>query len=126
MELDLHPGTVAVARLGPSDDLPAWAAADARPLHAVVRTEDELSVTTSDHLVPEGVEVERGWRALAVRGPLNFGMTGVLASLAAPLAAAEVPIFVVSTFDTDWVLIGQQHLASALDVLVAEGHVVHR
>ncbi len=125
MDLDLHPGALAVCRLGAADELPAWARGDAKPLHAIVRTGDELSITTADELVPEGVEAERGWRALAVRGPLDFGVTGVLSSLAVPLAAADVPIFVISTFDTDWLLVGEQHLGSAVDVLLDAGHRVH-
>ena len=68
--------------------------------------------------------MEPGWRALAVAGPLDFGLTGILASLASPLAAAGVSIFAISTYDTDYVLVREQALAVAIDALRAAGHDV--
>ena len=75
--------------------------------------------------VPEGVRRQGGWRCLAVRGPLPFELTGVLASLASPLAAAAVPIFAVSTFDTDYLLIPGDDLEAAVAALDAAGHRLH-
>lgn len=125
LQLDLHEGELAVCRLGPDDHLPAWAAAPGHPLHALTRTAEELSVVTSATAVPDEVTAERGWRALAVRGPLDFALTGVLARLAQPLADAGVPIFAISTHDTDWLLVPAGHLDAAIRALAAAGHVVH-
>ncbi len=72
--------------------------------------------------VPEGVRVERGWVALKLEGPFPFSMTGVLTSFLQPLAAAGVPIFAVSTFDTDYVLLKREKLEQARSVLAAAGH----
>ena len=72
--------------------------------------------------VAPGVRREGGWRCLRVRGPLAFSETGVLASLASPLAAAGVPIFVLSTFDTDYLLIPGDRLETALRALATAGH----
>lgn len=124
MDLDLHDGELAVCRLPAGTDLPGWAQVPAGPLHAVTRTVDEVSVVTSAGVVPDDAQAERGWRALAVRGPLDFGLTGVLAGLAGPLADAGVPVFVVSTFDTDWVLVPGGRLPDAVRALSAAGHVV--
>lgn len=74
--------------------------------------------------MPAGVTAEQGWRALAVRGPLDFGLIGVLASLAAPLADARVPVFVISTYDTDYVLVPVAQLDAAVEALRAAGHQV--
>ena len=68
---------------------------------------------------------ERGFAGLVVRGPLDFGLTGVLDAIAAPLARAEVPIFAISTFDTDTVLVPRVQLELALGVLRTAGHRVH-
>ena len=75
-------------------------------------------------LVPPDVRSERGFRALRVDGTLAFEETGVLASLAMPLATAGVPIFVVSTFDTDYVLVTDSGLGDAVDALRKAGHSV--
>jgi hypothetical protein len=61
---------------------------------------------------------------LEVQGPLEFELTGILAGISAPLAAAGVPIFAVSTFDTDYVLVHSAHLERAVEALKGAGHSV--
>ena len=68
--------------------------------------------------------METGWRCLRVAGPLDLALTGVLASIAAPLAAARVNIFVFSTYDTDYVLVPAVRLAEAKAALTSAGHRV--
>ena len=72
--------------------------------------------------MPEGAIAERGWVALKLEGPFPFSTTGVLASFLQPLADAEIPIFAISTFDTDYVLIKRQNLEQAVVVLGAAKH----
>lgn len=124
MELEVHPTRLAVCRLEPGLPVPRWVPEEAAPLMSVTRTRDELSIVAPQEVVPEDVTAERGWRALSVRGPLEFSMTGVLASLSGALAEAGVPIFVVSTYDTDWLLVRGGDLGRAVDVLRAAGHHV--
>lgn len=119
LQLELLAGTLAVCRLDPGSPLPAWAAGT---FVSVTRTDAELSVVCPADGVPPGVPAERGWRALRVRGPLGFGLTGVLASLASPLASSGVSIFVVSTYDTDYLLVQERDLDRARDALVRAGH----
>jgi uncharacterized protein len=106
--------------------VPAWAAAepaaDAGALHAIVRTAAEVTVVCPADRVPRDVRAERGWRALAVEGPLDLALTGVLAALLEPLARAGIPIFAVSTYDTDHVLVRAQRLDEAVAALSAAGH----
>jgi hypothetical protein len=123
LDLRVLPGALAVARLEPDEAPPAWAAPGGA-LHAVVQTARELSVVCADDAVPAGVRAERGFRALAVDGPLDFGLTGVLAALAVPLAGAGVSIFAVSTYDTDHVLVRAERLGEAVAALRAAGHRV--
>lgn len=91
---------------------------------SITHTNDELSIVSDSAEVPVGARAEAGWRCLRVEGPLAFEMTGVLAALSAPLAQAEIPIFVVSTYDTDYLLVKAVDLDSACDALHAEGHTV--
>jgi hypothetical protein len=85
------------------------------PFRSVTRTEHEVSVVCRDHDVPEGESVDRGWTVLEVMGPLDFSLSGVVASLVEPLAEAELPIFVISTFESDYVLVRSSDLARAAD-----------
>ena len=91
---------------------------------SMTRTNDELSVVSLSTDVPEGVMAETGWRCLKVEGPLAFEMTGVLAAISAPLAHAEIAIFVVSTYDTDYLLVKAADLDRACATLRDEGFVV--
>lgn len=112
---------LAVVRL-PADDVPpGWARG---AFVSVTRTEEELSVVCDAAAVPSDVTAERGWRRLEVRGPLDFALTGVLASLAGPLAEAGVPVFVISTHDTDHLMVKGDRLAHAEAALRAAGHQV--
>jgi hypothetical protein len=123
LDLRVLPGALAIARLEPGAPVPEWAA-PAGALHAVMRTAEETSVVCAGDAVPDGVRAERGFRALQVGGPLEFGLTGVLAALAVPLAEAGVPIFALSTYDTDYVLVRGDRLADAIAALRAAGHGV--
>lgn len=122
LELTLEPWTLAVCRLDPASPLPEWATRGA--FHAVVRTPSELSIVCAAEDVPAGVRAEKGWRCFALRGPIAFEETGVLASLADPLAAAGIGIFALSTFDTDYVLVKAENAGAARKTLEAAGHGV--
>ena len=91
---------------------------------SVTRTPSELSVVCAHAAVPPGIVLEGGWRALALRGPVPFELTGVLAGLLAPLAAAGVSVFAVSTYDTDVVMVKADALEAAVRALRSHGHAV--
>ena len=113
---------LAVCRLAPGEPLPAWALLG--EFFSVTRTTDELSIVCPQALVPAQVQAERGWRALKVAGPLDFALTGILASLAGALAKAGISIFAISTYDTDYVLVKAETLERACDLLRAQGHQI--
>lgn len=94
-------------------------------LVSVTRTAAELSGVCDASSVPRlATRVERGWAVLEVVGPLDFSLTGVLASITRPLADAGVTIFAVSTFDTDYVLVRREALVDAVTALREAGHDV--
>jgi hypothetical protein len=121
LQLRVVPGALAVCRLPPEEAVPAWAAG---PFLSITRTPDELSIVCDEAAVPSSIRAERGWRALQVEGPLDFGLTGILAALTTPLAAARIPIFAISTFDTDWLLVRAPQLALATAALRQAGFEV--
>jgi hypothetical protein len=114
--LSLLPGRFAVARLDAHAALPDAPAATV--LWSATRTRDELSLVCEESMVPAGARAEHGWRAFALEGPIPFEQTGVIAGLTAPLAAAGIPVFVLSTFDTDYLLVREAHVERTRDVLV--------
>ena len=100
--------------------MPEWAIGPG--FSCVTRTAEELSIVCEQGRVPAGVRVETGWVGLKLEGPFPFAMTGVLTSFLQPLAAAGIPIFAVSTFDTDYVLMKRDKLEKATDALRVAGH----
>lgn len=122
LTLSLLPDTLAVCRLAPDAEVPAWAWTG-EPA-SVTRTRDELSLVCREDAVPEGVRAESGWRCLKVQGPLDFALTGIMAALTAPLAAAGISVFAVSTFDTDYLLVKAENLDRASVALRGAGHRV--
>ena len=119
LRLSVLEGRFAVCRLSPSDPIPSWPRG---PFISITRTPDELSIICHDDSVPDDLpRVERDWRAMRVEGPLPFELTGIAAALTAPLAAAKISVFVVATFDTDYVLVKADTFDRAVDALKAAG-----
>ena len=107
---------LAVCRLEANAKIPAWAL-NSDSLSSITRTRDELSIVCLEANIPEGIKVEKNWRAFKVEGPLDFSLTGILASLANPLAEASISIFAISTFDTDYLLVRADKFEAAAKVL---------
>jgi hypothetical protein len=120
--LSVWPGRYAICRLNAADPLPPWAVQGA--FFSVTRTSMELSVVCEMSAVPPGVQSEPDWRVLGVQGPLAFSLTGIIAGLSAPLAAAAIGVFVVSTYDTDHVLVRDADVSRAVAVLRDAGYLV--
>lgn len=118
----LLPGTLAVCRLAALDHVPAWAMQGA--FYSITRTPEELSLVVDEAAVPAAVRCEGGWACLKVAGPLDFALTGVLAALTAPLAAAGISVFAIATYDTDYLLVRHARLSDAVSALRAAGHNV--
>lgn len=124
LHLTLLADQFAICRLPAGSALPEWSTRGA--FSSVSWTTDETSVVCKQASVPAGIESDAGWRAFKVAGPMGFGLTGVLLSIAKPLADAKVGIFAVSTFDTDYVLVKEASLDAAVVALTESGHTVAR
>ena len=111
--LNLHPGELSIVRLSPHAGLPAWLDFEARPLVSVTCSANELSIVCPADLVPQDHRSEGPWRAFEIIGPIDFALTGVLASVLDPLAGAGLGIFALSTYDTDWILVRAEKIAAA-------------
>ena len=120
LTVKILPGLFAVCRLPADAPSPSWPRSN--ELLALTRTTDELSIVCAEEHVPEHITAEPGWRGLKVVGPLDFSLVGVLASLALPLAEAGISIFVLSTYDTDYILVKEADLDNAYQTLREAGH----
>ena len=112
----------AIVKLKHSDMLPDCA--NLGEFWSITRTNDEVSLIIQESQVKTDWIAEMGWRILQVQGPLYFSLTGIIASIALPLAEAKISIFAMSTFETDFILIKEVQLDAAIQVLRENGFEV--
>lgn len=115
LTLEISELELAICHLPPTSSIPDWIGES--DFSSVTRTQDELSIVCREDLVPADVKAERNWRMLGIKGPLDFSMTGVLASLVNPLADADIAVFAISTYDTDYLLVKEDRFEQALEIL---------
>jgi len=114
------PGPYAIVRLAPDSPVPAWATRG--DFISITRTADELSIVCPADNLPPDVHSPHRWICLKLEGPFPFSQTGVLLFFIEPLSKNDIPIFAISTYETDYVLIQEEFETSAFRVLAASGH----
>jgi hypothetical protein len=123
LTLEALPGRFAVVRLPPGAGIPSL------PLSgdflSLTITPDEISIVCAEDVAPtENATAAPGWRALRVVGELDFALTGIMAALATTLAEANVSVFAISTYNTDYLLVKTEVFAQAVIAFRGAGHTV--
>jgi uncharacterized protein len=114
------PALYAIVRLAPDALIPDWTTKG--DFTSITRTADELSVVCPAENLPADIHSPHDWICLKLEGPFPFSQTGVLLSFIAPLSSNRIPIFAISTYDTDYVLIPYEHSQAVVDLLRQAGH----
>jgi len=122
LSLAILSDSFAVCKLRADENIPSWALPDS--FCSITRTPDELSILCSQEHVPAGVQAVRGWRSLKVEGKLDFTLVGILSSLTSSLAHVGIVVFVISTYDTDYIFVKDSDLDRAVAALRNAGHDV--
>jgi len=122
VKLSRYPETLAVVKLPPGAEVPAWA--ESSSIFSVTATATETSVVCAARSVPKKSVHQRPFTAFEVEGPLDFALTGILSTLLAPLAEAGVSVFTLSTYDTDWILVPGGDADRAEEEWRRSGHTV--
>ena len=120
--LKLIDGTFGVCRLNPADEIPHWAKND--KFYSISKTDEELSIVCAEEDISEGVTSELSWKILKIEGVLDFSLIGIIAKISTILADKGISIFVVSTFNTDYILIKEENISKAIIVLQEEQYTV--
>ena len=115
--------TLAVCRLKNDEKIPLWVISD-NAFFSITKTNDELSIVCLEDSVPKETVAEKGFRCFKIEGPLDFSLIGVLAPIANLLAENKISIFVVSTYDTDYILVRQENLNEAIVTLRKVGYII--
>jgi uncharacterized protein len=123
LTLSALPHSYAVCRLDPNGHIPYWALMG-DDFVSLTRTSTELSIVCLEENVPPETKAERGWRCIKVEGAFPFTVAGIHASLAVPLAEADISVLAIATFDTDHILVKAKDLEPALQTLAQAGHTI--
>ena len=121
-ELYLLPGRMAICRLDAEEEPPPWAGSGV--LSSVTRTQAEMTVICQEENVPAGTPCTKSWRCLRIGGVLDFSETGILSTLTASLAGEGIPVYALSTYSTDLILIKEKDLSRTVLALSGAGHRV--
>lgn len=116
LTLLLLPEKFGICHFDENSPVPDWAL-EKTNFTSITRTMDELSITLPQDKIPGGVLTEEDWRAFKLEGDLSLASVGVVASLAKPLADANISIFDVSTYETNYILVEEKNLAKAKEIL---------
>jgi hypothetical protein len=112
-------GLFAICQLPATEPIPTWANGH---FLSITHSDEELSIVCPQASVPAGIKADAGWVCFKLQGPFAFSQTGILTSFIGPLSANAIPIFTISTYDTDYVLVKEGFLPQALNVLRNAGH----
>jgi len=124
LSLSLMPHTYAVCQFHPDKHIPYWALLG--DFVSLTRTHEELSIVCQQDNVPDEIQAERGWRCVQVQGAFDFSVSGVNASLAIPLAEAEISVLAIATYATDYLLVKEENVELVIQVLEQAGHSIER
>jgi hypothetical protein len=124
LTLSQLPHKYAVCRFHPDKHIPYWALMG--DFVSLTRTPEELSIVCKEENVPDDIQAERGWRCVQVHGAFDFATAGVNASLALPLAEADISVLAIATYATEYLLIREPDVEQAIQVLEQAGHSIQR
>lgn len=113
-------GPYAIVRLAGGAAIPEWAAKG--DFTSITRTADEVSIVCRLENLPGEIHSSARWQCFKLEGPFPLSQTGILLSFLEPLSGVGIPIFAISTFDTDYVLIPEEFADVALDAVQRAGH----
>ena len=121
-EIEQFPEALAVVRLPPGAEIPAWA--ESSSIFSVTATSTETSLVCAARGVPAKSVQHGPLTGFAVKGPLDLALVGVLHDLLGPLAHEQISVFTLATYDTDWILVAQHDADRAAEAWRRHGHVV--
>jgi hypothetical protein len=123
-EFTVLKNTYAIYRLDNDAAIPAWT--NMSDFYSITRTRDELSIVCKQTDIKEvdNIMTDKNWKILKISGPLDLASVGIIADISSLLRNSKIPIFSVSTYDTDYILIKNQNLETALAVLKDNGNSI--
>lgn len=122
ISISVIPQEFAIHRLKPTARIPLHLL-DKEEIFHISRTEDELSIVCNHNIQIPSDQVSKYYKCLKILGPLDFDMVGVISKIANILKGRDIPIFVISTFDTDYILINKDNAIASIEALREDEYI---
>jgi len=124
LDFTLLNGTYSIYRLKKNSVIPDWIYES--EFYSMTRTQDELSIVCKhvDITADDKTKINSHWRILKINGPLDLSLIGIIANISNLLGKNKIPIFTISTYDTDYILVKNQNIDKALTALKNNGHKI--
>lgn len=120
MKLEILDNKLKVVKLKTSATLPE--AVFEQKFYSITKTDEELSIVVNEDVEIQSDIIEYNWRAIRIVGTLDFSLIGILSKISTILAQAEISIFAISTYNTDYILIKDDKLLKAKAILKDNGY----
>lgn len=120
MKLEILDPLFWIVRLEKNSIIPEWISNEV--FFSITKTAEELSVVCLQDKVPDGITCERGWKAIKVAAILDFSLVGIISRISKTLAEGGISIFVISTYDTDYILVRNRDIENATGLLINRGY----
>jgi hypothetical protein len=85
---------------------------------SITKTDDEISIVAPSNLLKNFEKIENDWKVFKINGTLDFSLIGVLSKISNILANEKISIFVISTYNTDYIMIKRENIERAIKVLI--------
>jgi hypothetical protein len=121
LNLNILDGSFTIHRFSPNNEIPNQIYQGR--FYSITKTDEEISIVCSSLVHLDSESSETDWSCIKVLGPLDFSLTGILADISAILAKAEISIFAISTFDTDYILVKSEKLQATKKALQKAGYI---
>lgn len=120
MELKILNNKLKVVKLKPNETIPEIVYK--QEFYSITKTDEELSIVIDEDINILSNVVEYNWKAIKIVGILDFALIGILSKISTILAQAEISIYAISTYNTDYILIKDDKLERAIKVLEQNGY----
>ena len=82
------------------------------------KTDEEISLVCDTNNLPSNIlSRDDNWKAFRIEGVLDFSLIGILSKISSLLAEKNIGIFVISTYNTDYILIKKENFSKAIKLL---------
>lgn len=122
MKLEILDNKLKVVKLNKDEIVPEIVLK--QEFYSITKTDEELSIVLDEDIDIQGDIIEYNWRAIKIVGILDFSLIGILSKISAILAQAEIAIFAISTYNTDYILLKSNKLEHAVEVLKQSGYEI--